>query len=324
MAKMLKKFASYFLSLTCVLSCLVGVSDARVHAVTTEYEAHVAVFCDDTALAEDYVKLLQTYEYDKSRNLLGEPGSGKSNEKVVITDFYGSVKYNVYFHVIDANRALHPDKELNDLIKYCTGAVILYDVQDPAFKPMIDSPTFYKEDVVSMLSIDTPLNNCIKYLQSFGRYGWYNNLNFIMYNSENLTPEEHEKRRSQLNYYTLGLEEYYVGGDNKWSRNHPVWDSQDGIDNVLGWISGEIYRSIFVEKYLTGKPPLIQKKLVCSILARDSKIPEVRRTPELTMPGQTVEEQSEKSEVWANAAYGLVAVAVVAVGCVVAYKLKSN
>ena len=260
MAKMLKKFTSCFLSLTCMLSCLVGVSDARVHAVTTEYEAHVAVFCDNTALAENYVKLLQTYEYDAENDLLGEPGSGKSNEKVVITDWLGSIKYNVYFHVIDANRALNPDKELNDLIKCCTCAVILYDVLDPALEPMIKSKTFYKEDVTRMLSIDTPLNNCIKYLQSFGRYGWYNALNFIMYNYEQLSDEVHEERRSQLNCYTLGVEDYYTSRDNKWNRGHPGWNTTGGIDIALSWISGEIYRSIFVEKYLTGKPALIQKK----------------------------------------------------------------
>ena len=258
--KKAKKFASYFLSFICVLSAFFGIFSGEAQAAVTEYEAHVAIFSDNLELAEQYVQLLHAYEYDGELKILGAPGSGKSTDKTVIMDG-GSRKYNVYFHVIDASRVLHPDRELNDLIKCCTGAVILYDVMDPRLDPMLKPPTFYKEELDPFLSIDTPLNNCVKYLQSFGRYGWWNALNFIMYNSENLTPEEHEERRSQLNWYTLyGLEAHYVDGDNKWSRNHPVWNSPGGINNVLGWISGQIFRSVFDEKFLTGTPGKVLKK----------------------------------------------------------------
>lgn len=257
-AKTVEKLTSYFLSLVCAFSAFFGIFGGEAQAAATEYEAHVAIFSDNLELAEQYVQLLHTYEYDGSRSILGAPGSGKSTDKTVIMDG-GSRKYNVYFHVIDANRVLHPDSELNDLIKCCTGAVILYDVMDPRLDPIVKSPTFYSENIGSLLSIDTPLNNCIKYLQSFGRYGWWNALNFIMYNSENLTPEEHEERREQLNFYTLELEDFYTGRDNKWSRNHPVWNSPGGIKNVLGWISGEIPRSI-AERFLTGTPGKVLKK----------------------------------------------------------------
>lgn len=257
--KISKKFTSWVLSLMCALSCLFGVFDAKTYAAATEYEAHVALFCENTGLAKQYVKQLCSYEYDGERKTLGAPGSGESTEKIVITGG-GSRKYNVYFHVIDANWALNPNYELNYLIKHCTGAVILYDVLDPTLEPIIKSRTFYKEDVSSLLSIDTPLNNCIKYLQSFGRNGWWNALNFVMYNQESLDPETHECYREQLNFYTIGIEGFYVDGDNKWSRNHPVWNTPGGIKNVLGWISGQIYRSIFMERSLTGALGLSLKK----------------------------------------------------------------
>ncbi len=259
-AKTVEKLTSYFLSLVCAFSAFFGIFGGEAQAAATEYEAHVAIFSDNLELAEQYVQLLHTYEYDSQRDILGEPGSGKSTDKTVITDGYGSRKYNVYFHVIDANRVLRPDSELNDLIKCCTGAVILYDVMDSKLDPMLKSPTFHSENIGSFLPIDTPLNNCIKYLQSFGRYGWWNALNFIMYNSENLTPEEQKERRSQLNFYTLELEDFYTGRDNKWNRGHPVWNSRGGIKNVLGWIGGNIYRSVFDEKFLTGIPGKVLKK----------------------------------------------------------------
>lgn len=258
--KISKKFSSWLLSLMCVLSCLFGIFDAQAYAVANEYEAHVALFCENTELAKQYVKQLCSYEYDGEMKTLGAPGSGESTEKVIITDGFGSRKYNVYFHVIDANWALNSNYELNYLIKHCTGAVILYDVLDPRLEPIIKSRTFYKEDVSSLLAIDTPLNNCVKYLQSFGRNGWWNALNFIMYNHEALDSETHECYREQLNFYTLGIEEFYVDGDNKWSRNHPAWNTPGGINNVLGWISGQIYRSIFMEKRLTGTLGLSLKK----------------------------------------------------------------
>ena len=298
-AKIIKKFISYFLSFMCVLSCVVSVFDAKVHAADSEYEAHVAIFCDDTVLAEKYVKLLCSYEYDGSRRVLGKLGSGKSTEKVVITDGFGSRKYNIFFHIVDSSMALHPNSELNDLIRYCTGAIILYDFLDPNLKPMIKSRTFYKEDIESFLSIDTPLNNSIKYLQSFGRNGWWNALNFIRYShEENITPEIQGEYRSQLNLYTGGVEEFYVDGDNKWSRNHPIWNSENGINNVFGWISGQAYKSIFMEKSLTGAQLLDLKK------CRNNAISNKR--------------------IYFQTAFGTLAVAVIAAGCAAICKLKSN
>ena len=253
----IKKLASYFLSLVCILCSMIGVFNTKVHA-ETEYEAHVAIFCDNIELAEQYVQLLHEYEYDGIRDTPKERGSGKSTEKTVIRD-YGGV-YNVYFHIIPSYMALHPNRELNDLIKCCTGAVILYNVLDPALQTIIESNRFYEEDVKPLLEIDTPLNNCIKYLQSFGRYGWHNALEFIMYNSEGLADEDREERLSQLMEYTLAVEHFYVDGDNKWDRNHPVWDNPGSINHVLGWVTGQVFRSIFDEKTLTGAPGLLAKK----------------------------------------------------------------
>ncbi|MGN1043613.1 MAG: hypothetical protein ACI4PR_02270 [Acutalibacteraceae bacterium] len=291
-AKTLKKFTSYFLLLIGVFSSLVGVFNAEVYAVATEYEAHVAIFCDNVDLARQYIQLLHSYEYDGERKTLGAPGSGKSTEKTVITDGFGSRKYNVYFHIIDSNWALHSNRDLNNLIRCCTGAVILYDVTDPKLEPVLKSRTFYKEDIAPLLSIDTPLNNCIKYLQSFGRCGWWNALNFIMYNSEQFTPETHEEYRSQLNLYTLGIEEFYVDGDNKWCRNHPVWNSTGGINNVLCWISGQIYRSIFMERSLTGVSGLILKKKL-DLSKFVSFPPLAERELEIEAMGETPEEPAK-------------------------------
>ncbi len=251
--KISKKFTSYFLSLMCALSCLFGVFDAKTYAAAKEYEAHVALFCDNISVAKQFVSQLYSYEYDGERKIFGAPGSGKSTEKAVIIDGLETRKYNVYFHVIDARWALNPNAELNYLIKNCTGAVILYDVLDPTLEPIIKSRTFYEEDVRSLLRIDTPLNNCVKYLQSFGRHGWWNALNFIMYNHESLDPEAHERYRESLNFYAIGVEGFYVDGDNKWSRNHHAWNTPGGINNVLGWVSGQVYRSIFMERSLTGE-----------------------------------------------------------------------
>lgn len=285
-AKTLKKLISYLLSLVCVFSTLIGVNGGKVHAAATEYEVHIAIFCDNVALARQYVQLLHSYEYDGERRVLGPQGSGKSDEKTIITDGFGSRKYNIYFHIIDSNCVMHPNHDLNNLIKCCTGAVILYDITDSKLEPIIKSRTFYKEDIAPLLSIDTPLNNCIKYLQSFGRYGWWNSLNFITYNLENLNPEMYKEYRSQLNLYTLEIEEIYVDGDNKWCRNHPEWNSIGGINNVLCWISGQVYRSMFMERRLTGVSGLISKKKI-----NLSKIPSY---PLLAEEGQIVKYKAEQ------------------------------
>ena len=59
--KISKKFMSCFLSLMCALSCLFGVFDAKTYAAATEYEAHVALFCENTELAKQYAKQLCSY-----------------------------------------------------------------------------------------------------------------------------------------------------------------------------------------------------------------------------------------------------------------------
>ena len=272
-----------------------GNFNGKVYAVPKEYDAHVAIFCDNTELAKKYVEDLCFFEYDGQRQTLGAPGSGKSTEKAIIIDGYGSVKYNVYFHIVDARKALRPDRELNNLIKSCTGAVILYNVLDPTLAPILKSKTHYKENIELLLPIDTPLNNCIKYLQSFGRYGWWNALNFIMYNKEGLTPELQSQYREQLNLYTLGVEKFYVSGDNKWNRNHPAWNTDVGVTSTLGWISGEIYRSIFLERYLTGAPKLISKKIYSS--SENNDIDEEETSEELSEENQKEKDTSEWKEI---------------------------
>lgn len=317
--KISKKFTSWFLSLMCVLSCLFGIFDMPAYATTSEYEAHFALFCDNTILAKQYVRQLCSYKYDVERKNLGELGSGESTEKVVIMDGFGSRKYNVYFHVIDTNCALHPTDELDCLIKHCTGALIFYDVLDPRLEPIIKSKTFHKEDVNLFLSIDTPLNNCIKYLQSFGRDGWWNALNFVMYGQESLDFEAHERYREQLNFYTHGVEKLYVNGDNKWGRNHSVWYSPVEIKNVLGWISGQIYRSIFMEKSLTGSlDPDLKKGGLLEVYERFS----FRKAK----AKKKLSNNKQKDRDWAYPVYGVLAATTLAavVGSALIYNLTSN
>ena len=116
-----------------------------------------------------------------------------------------------------------------------------------------------------------------------------------MYNKEKLTPELQSQYREQLNLYTLGVEKFYVSGDNKWNRNHPAWNTEVGVTSTLGWISGEIYRSIFLERYLTGAPKLILKKIYSYLENND--IDEEETSQELPAENQKGKSTSEWREI---------------------------
>ena len=218
-----------------------------------EFSACIAVFCDNTELAENYIEKLYSYEYNDDTRQLIKLSKVNNNKNVIVHSRSGSAKYNIYFKVINSNAVLNPSRELGSFLKKCTGAVIIYDIADEKLTPIVKSNSYYKEDVSSFIKMNNTLNNCIRYLESFGRNGWYNALNFITYNKEKLNPEVYAERREQMNRYTLGVEAFYVDGDNKWGRGHPDVSTEGSIKNQIGWSAGEVYRSIFLEKALSGK-----------------------------------------------------------------------
>lgn len=211
------------------------------------------MFCDNTELAQSYIEKLYGYEYNDDTRQLIKLSKVNNNKTVVVHSNYGSMKYNVYFNVINSNLVLNPSRELGSFLKNCTGALIIYDISDEKLTPIVKSNTFYKENVSSFIKMDNTLNNCIRYLESFGRNGWYNALNFVTYGKEKLAPKVYEERREQFNRYTLGVEAFYVDGDNKWGRGHPDISIDWGIKSPIVWSAGQVYRSIFMEKALSGK-----------------------------------------------------------------------
>ena len=245
----MKKISSFFISCLFIVSSILFSSN--VYAA--EYNACIAVFCDNTELAQNYIEKLYGYEYNDDTRQLIKLSKANDNKNVVVHSHYGSIKYNVYFNVINSNLVLNPSHELGSFLKNCTGALIIYDISDEKLTPIVKSNTYYKDNVSSFIKMDNTLNNCIRYLESFGRNGWYNALNFVTYGKEKLTPEIYEERREQLNRYTLGVEALYVDGDNKWGRGHPDVSTEGSIKNQIAWSAGEVYRSIFMEKALSGK-----------------------------------------------------------------------
>ena len=245
----MKKISSFFISCLFIVSSVFFSSN--VYAA--EYNACIAVFCDNTEVAQSYIEKLYGYEYNDDTRQLIKLSKVNNNKNVVVRSNYGSMKYNVYFNVINSNLVLNPSRELGSFLKNCTGALIIYDISDENLTPIVKSNTYYKEDVSSFIKMDNTLNNCIRYLESFGRNGWYNALNFVTYGKDKLTSKIYEERREQLNRYTLGVEAFYVDGDNKWGRGHPDVSTEGSIKNQIGWSAGEVYRSIFLEKALSGK-----------------------------------------------------------------------
>ncbi len=224
-----------------------------------DYEVYVAVFCDNVPLAQEYVKQLCKNTFDGEREIFIKDSTGSETQTIIETN-YGATKYHVYFYVVNTKWALHPDKQLDSLIKKCTGAIILYNISDPKLSPILKSHTFYKNDVETLIKIETPLNNCIRYLQTWGHNGWHNALEFITYGKENLESTAYNEYHEQINRYTCSLEKEFFNIDNKWSRGHPDCSTGKGLTNPLGWIAGQAYRSIFLEKTLTGASGLMSKK----------------------------------------------------------------
>ncbi len=245
----MKKISSFFMSCLLIIFSVFFSSNAYA---TREFSACIAVFCDNTDIAENYIEKLYDYEYNDDKRELIKLNKVNNNKNVVVHSHYGGIKYNVYFNVINSNAVLNPSRELGDFLKKCTGAVIIYDIADEKLTPIVNSNTYYKKDVSSFIKMDNTLNNCIRYLESFGRNGWYNALNFITYNKEKLDPEVYAERKEQLNRYTLGVEAFYVDGDNKWGRGHPDVGIEWGVRSSIAWAAGEMYRSIFLERVLPG------------------------------------------------------------------------
>ncbi len=234
-----------------------------------DYEVNIAVFCDDTDVAQNYVQELCRRNYvkrtpdiyttqDRSEFLEGEYTGFK--DRVILYDAVDwkrqiydldnpsdFTRYHTTFHVINVNDI--PTK-CGSLIKKCVGAIILYDISDPALQPIVENGTLFDEDLKVLREIDTPLNRSIKFLQGWRCNffnGWNNALEFVTYNIENVEPDLREKRHEQINRYTCNLEVLY-GIDNKWSRGHPDITMQRGISNPLSWIVGTARRRITQEE----------------------------------------------------------------------------
>lgn len=245
----MKKISSFFMGCLIIISSVFFSSNAYA---AKEFSACIAVFCDNTEVAQSYIEKLYGYEYNDGTRQLIKLSKVNNNKTVVVHSNYGSMKYNIYFNVINSNLVLNPSRELGSFLKNCTGALIIYDIADEKLTPIVKSNTYYKEDVSSFIKMDNTLNNCIRYLESFGRNGWYNALNFITYNKEKLNPEVYAERREQLNRYTLGVEALYMDGDNKWGRGHPDISIDRGIKSPIVWSAGHVYRSIFMDRVLRG------------------------------------------------------------------------
>lgn len=286
----MKKISSFFISCLFIVSSILFSSN--VYAA--EYNACIAVFCDNTELAQNYIEKLYGYEYNDDTRQLIKLSKANDNKNVIVHSHYGSMKYNVYFNVINSNLVLNPSRELGSFLKNCTGALIIYDISDEKLTPIVKSNTYYKDDVSSFIKMDNTLNNCIRYLESFGRNGWYNALNFVTYGKEKLTPEIYEERREQLNRYTLGVEALYVDGDNKWGRGHPDVSTEGSIKNQIAWSAGEVYRSIFMEKALSGKfSGLSFKKKMNHLNLASTQIPQGTSQQDL-IQNQLVEWETKK------------------------------
>lgn len=248
----MKKLISYFLVFLFVFTSVFGFSSKKVFAVR-DYEVHVTVFCDNTILAKNYVRQLCRCNFDGQRErFIEDQTTGSDTQTVIVSDF-AATRYHTHFHVVDAGWALSPSQALNDLIRICTGAIILYDISDPRLLPIIRNPTFYPEDVERLLKIEMPLNNCIRYLRTLN---WYDAIYSITYGKEGLGQSEYDQYHESMNRYTCGLEPRH----NKWGRGNSDISTERSLTNSLGWLDGEAYRSIFLERILTGDIGMMSKK----------------------------------------------------------------
>lgn len=223
-----------------------------------DYIASIAVLCNDPQKAKDYVKELCKYNFErgpidpittefKDRFLEDEPTN--SENKVILYDALGDEKYHTSFTVIDVN---NKPWNFGSIIKSCVGAIIFYDISDPTLVPIIKSNTFYKKDLESLIKIDTPINSCIKSLQSWRcnfPCGWHNALDFVTHSIDRVPESERKNTHMQMNRYTCELESELYEVDNKWNRGHPDISDFDlrCKANHLGWIVGEARRCIIIE-----------------------------------------------------------------------------
>lgn len=227
----------------------------NTYAEGDSYIANIAVLCDDTQKAKDYVKELCKYNFKrglwsadtiKYEDKFIENESTNYENQIVLYDIADSKKYYTTFTVIDVN---NKPWNFGSIIKGCVGAIILYDISDPTLQPIIESNTFYREDLKRLIKIDTPLNRCITSLQSWRcnfPFSWYNALDFVTHSMERVPEPEREKIHMRINQYTCGLESDFYDVDNKWGRGHPDISEPNLLwkINPLHWAVGEAYRCI--------------------------------------------------------------------------------
>lgn len=272
----MKKILSSFLAFAFVFTFVFNFSNKNFYAV--DYEVHVAVFCDNVDVAKEYVKKLCEFQFHRDRKEFYEDRPGVSETQTIIYEGYGdAIKWHTHFHIIDAKCVLYPSRELDKFIKICTSALILYDISDPKLRPMIDSMTHYEEDLKSLIKIQTPLNNCVRYLESWGRNGWYNSLEFVTYGKENLDSDTYVRFHERMNDYTGCLEKELYKIDNKWGRGNSDWTTLKGIVNPLCSMGGQARRSIIQERFLTGEMNSFPKK---KLDFSDSSVPSKTKVEE--------------------------------------------
>lgn len=262
--------------LTCLCSLVIicGIVNCRAYA-TTEYQAHIAVICEDIEKGSELISALCKSESELVYPL-DSKFTGKANirsDHTVIFDKDFDIKYHVEFHCMSS-------KSINrKTINRCSGAIILYDISNSALDPIVFSDKFYRSDLTHLVldTKDAPLVESVVSLQNSsigclstlvnccygilrccgcccccccGCLNWYNSLYFVTYGGDTLSPDEYKERHERLNAFTCELESYY-GSDNKWGRGHPDLSDMDYVcRKALYWIAGQAERSIqsgFVE-----------------------------------------------------------------------------
>lgn len=203
-----------------------------------ENQINILVVCQDDYILNQFCNYINELKYIPTSN---EVVKHQALSKHAFIDDDGIVKqvflYQVPFTKLSSERINSILSKLENSIQ----VIILYDISDCSLDSLVDRYSeIESEKWQNLLNIDTFLNNCINASMAESiKPNWFNSFNFFSYDKSGLlTPEERERRRDALNFYTCSLE-HKLEIDNRWGRGHA--DYLRCSKSFFGSFYGNIY-----------------------------------------------------------------------------------
>ena len=257
---MRKKYFGFII----ILTTLFNLFALDVSVAAKEYQVNIAILCENLKKGQEFIDKMCFEKTilvpsDMSVEYTGEKNSLENHTELYVG--FIDTNYHIKFHL--CNSVDH------NILKKCSGAVILYDISDKTLDRIVSSVAYNEHNLKMLMSSENPLTRYISKLQysmyffGFQIYGWYNAINFVTYGRENLTDSIYQIRHEKINSFTCALEHYF-NLDNKWGRGNQDISTDDSWKKTLFWISGEARRSIgdgsVNYKYYTIKPSSVSDK----------------------------------------------------------------